>query len=104
MYLQNEKVYRSLMVQFVRGSLAPGEFTKRFMEQWRMDRDAQWDQLKAGKATVPAELELGEILDQVFTACDCYTPTPSNPWDISAAEFKTEVAELYFRRWGDDGA
>lgn len=104
MYLQNQQIYRSLMAQFVRGSLTADEFMELFMEQWGLDRDAQWEQLKSGKATLPAELELSEILDQVFTACDCYTPTPNNTFDISAAEFKTEVAELYFRRWLDDGA
>jgi hypothetical protein len=101
MYLQNQQIYRSLMAQFIRGSSSADEFMERFMEQWRLDRDAQWEQLNTGMVTVPAELEFGEILDQLFTACDCYTPTPNNSFEISAAEFKTEVAELYFRRWQD---
>ena len=92
------------MGQFVQDSLTADEFMKQFMDRWSRDRDAQWEQVNAGRVTSLAERELSEVLDQVFTACDCYTPTPANLFDISAEEFKREVLELYCGRWHDGDA
>jgi len=99
-YLRNEQIYRDLMARFSCGLLHADEFMKLFMEQWNSDRDEQWTKIHSGESIARDEQVLSAILDQVFTACDCYTSAPSAPTDISAEQFQAEVAELFSSSWG----
>ncbi|GJJ00092.1 hypothetical protein RugamoR64_06300 [Duganella rhizosphaerae] len=103
-YLRHQKIYQDAMAQFVQDALSADEFIIRFMQQWRLDRDALWEHINAGKARVVDDRVFCEIMDQVFTACDCYSPEPSSPPDISAAQLKSEVRESYQRWWTEPGA
>lgn len=92
------------MAQVVQDMLSADEFIVRFMAQWRLDRDALWEHINAGKARVAKEREFCEIMNQIFTACDCYSPEPSSPPDISAAQLKDEVREKYQSWWTESDA
>jgi len=98
-YHSNELLYRDLMQKFIQRLLSVAEFEQRFFEQWRADRDEQWKLDKRGTVLSPDELELGQVLDQTFTALDCYTPNPTNTFDISETQLRSEITELFHARW-----
>jgi hypothetical protein len=35
------------------------------------------------------------MLDQIFTACDCYDPSPSPAWEIDEKQLMSEIKELF---------
>lgn len=98
-YLSNEHLYRNLMQNFTYRSLGVAEFEQRFFDQWRADRDAQWKAIKSGNGVNADERELCEVLDQAFTALDCYTPNPTHALHISEAQLRSEITHLFDARW-----
>jgi hypothetical protein len=89
------------MLAFIQGSLCVAEFERKFIDQWRSDRDAEWVSIKSGAVFNAADCELGRILDQAFTAVDCYTGNPQNAIDISEEQLRSEIKELFNARWID---
>jgi hypothetical protein len=87
------------MASFIRNSMNADEFMRLYMAQWRLDCDSQWEEVRAGRVTKREELELGKVLDQAFTACDCYSPVPAASLDKSAMQLQSEIAELFCLRW-----
>lgn len=87
------------MLKFIQGLLSAAEFEQRFFEQWRMDRDATWELIKGGAVLNADEHDLGQVLDQAFTALDCYTPNPKNTFDISETQLRSEITQLFNARW-----
>jgi len=101
-YADNEPRYRQLIERFARQEIGPTEFCAAFMQQWKLDRDAQWALIDAGQADV-GDRELCEVLNQVFTACDVFDPVPTEEWEIDAEAFLREVRGLFEQRWGSGG-
>lgn len=99
-YLGNESKYKDLMGRFVQGVMSGDEFSAVYMEQWKVDRDEQWAAIDADQATTKAEAVLCNLLDEAFTACDCYAPYPEGKFQISADQLRLEIAALYEARWG----
>jgi hypothetical protein len=40
-------------------------------------------------------VHLEEMLDQIFTSCDCYRPVPSLAWEIGGEQLYSEVKTLF---------
>lgn len=98
-YLANEFLYRNLMLKFIQRLISAAEFEQRFFEKWRVDRDEQWELVNGGTGLSPDEQELGQVLDQTFTALDCYTPNQINIFDISEVQLRSEITELFNTQW-----
>jgi Bacterial self-protective colicin-like immunity len=101
-YIAHESLYRELMAQFIAGAIPAENFSSRYMAQWRSDRDAEWELINSGQLSkhVADQLELNDILDQAFIACDCYSPEPINEFSINEQQFRAEIAALYELWWG----
>jgi hypothetical protein len=100
-YLSNEYRYRDLMLSFIQGALCVAEFERKFIDQWRSDRDAEWVSIKSGAVLNAADYKLGQILDQAFTAVDCYTENLQNAIDISEEQLRSEIRALFNARCVD---
>lgn len=98
-YLKNEKTYRKLVREFVAQKIDAETFTKKFMTQWKNDRDHQWAEIENGEKPSEKESEFCEILDQIFTACDCYESEPEEKHEIDYGQLLSEVSQLTSKRW-----
>ena len=72
-YLKNEELYREIVRAF-------------------LGRDVDAGSLE--------ESGFCEVLDQIFTACDCYDPEPEEKHEINDAQLLSEVSQLAIKRWG----
>ena len=98
-YLNNEGIYSKLVREFIAREINADIFVKKFMSQWKVDRDHQWSEIENNKNLSKEEKELCEILDQIFTACDCYDPEPKEKHEIGKAQLLAEVSQLTSKRW-----
>jgi hypothetical protein len=99
-YLVNETKYQELMRGFIEKSVNVDTFIQGYFAQWRSDRDAQWDSIRAGNKVSGEESDLGKVLDQAFTACDCYKLEPQGTLEIGEEAFRMEITSLFETRWG----
>ena len=98
-YLLHESLYQSLIARFIQGDLDAETFVDSFFKQWRTDRDAQFASLEAGHVICPEEDNLCEIVDQIFTACDCFCSPPKSVGAIGAEQLQAEVRQHATARW-----
>jgi hypothetical protein len=98
-YLAHEQDYRRLIEGYLGGVLGPEAFVDAYFRQWRIDRDAQWIAVKAGHVLTPEERVLCGMLDQIFTACDCFCSPPDGTGAIRAEQLLAEVRQLALCRW-----
>jgi hypothetical protein len=122
-YAEKEERYINLIQQFLKFEINSETFCDTFFKLRREDRkiyDAKiesWSErydlqlieaLKQEKITKEefsqkwAELwgykdyvYFEEMLDQIFTSCDCYTPVPSLAWEISGEQLLSEIRKLH---------
>jgi hypothetical protein len=121
-YAANELLYLNLIRELLCAKLDGETFCGAFMRQWKADRDEQiaksesWPErydlqlieaYQRGALTAEefhrkwAELwgyteydSLCEMLDRVFTVCDCFAPAPEGPCEVSEDQLKQEVSEI----------
>jgi hypothetical protein len=98
-YLANEQQYRQLISNYLHSEIDPEHFVDRFFEQWKADRDVQWEAVHAGQSVTAQEQSLCEVLDNIFAACDCFSSNPEVVGAITAGELHSEVRELAASRW-----
>lgn len=92
---KRERIYLQVVQSFLQGQLPVDDFVRDFMHQWREDRDAEWKLLDV-KSTSTAETdEFSAAVDQAFTACDCFSNAPSNEFEISEAQLRLELGNLF---------
>ena len=124
-YNKNERLYLSIIQQFLSAELDGEAFCRAFMGQWKADRDEQdalmesWPErydlhlIEAWERGALTDQEfhhkwtelwgytkyepLLEMLNRVFTACDCFYPIPEGQFEIDEDQLKREVAELVRR-------
>lgn len=101
-YIKNEEIYREIIRGFLSKKTNSNTFVNEFMEQWKHDRDKQWEDIEKGEEPNEAENELNnKLLDQIFSACDCYDPNPENEYEINDEQLFNEVKILATNYWGD---
>ena len=96
-YLIHKDAYAELISEFMSHRINVDRFIEQYIKQWCIDRDEQWIQVKSGITTSPKETALCEILDQIFTACDCYNPKPKIKVEINESQLRSEIGE-HFKR------
>jgi hypothetical protein len=122
-YSEKEEQYMNLVQLFLKAEITPETFRDKFfnlrredgkandakMESWPERYDLRLiEQMQHGKITKEefsqkwAELwgykdyvHFEEMLDQIFTSCDCYAPAPSLAWDIDGEQLSDEIKRLY---------
>jgi hypothetical protein len=123
-HTEKEKQYLELIQQFLQSEVESKTSCHNFFKLRRKDRElddarqASWPerydlqliaQLKREELTKEefsrkwAELWgyqdyvcLYEMLDRVFTVCDCYSPSPSQIWEIDEKQLMSEIKELFY--------
>jgi len=85
-YLERESICRRLVIAFVNGFLDANAFVRKYMDQWRADRDAEWARARSVESMSSEERYSCGLLDRAFTANDCYEPTPVKDFEISAKQ------------------
>lgn len=78
-----EENYQRIMFRFLRHQSTVNEFVEEFMTRWKLDRDAPVQDEK-----------FRDMIDRLFTSCDCYRPSPLEAWEISEEELRAEVKKL----------
>ena len=99
-YLKNEELYREFVRAYLAQDMDAESFVKKFINQWKADRDDQWAEINSGKKYSEEESGFCEALDQIFTACDCYDPEPEERHEINNTQLMSEVSQLTIKRWG----
>jgi hypothetical protein len=122
-HIEREQQYLELIQQFLRSEIESKTFCDNFFRSRRKDREsddarsASWperydlqliNQLQREELTKEefsqkwTELwgyedyvDFYEMLDRVFTACDCYSPSPSEIWEIDEKQLMSEIKELF---------
>ena len=103
-YDTHESIYRELIESFLAHSITPADFVHQYIDQWGSDRDAQWLLIESEGDAAETEESLGAVLDQAFTACDCYDPEPEGEIEIGEDQLRAEISDLYRARWGQGHA
>ena len=98
-YLLHESLYQGLIARFIQSDLDAESFVDSFFEQWRADRDAQFASLESGQVICPEEENLCEVIDQIFTACDCFCSPPNSVGAIDAEQLRAEVRQHATAGW-----
>ena len=89
--------YRRLIFQFVNEEISADQFEKDYMSLWRECRDKNWREFK--DKVVISEDGAADIVDQLFTALDCYCGNPDlrDEDDIDEAEL-LEIAKSSLKK------
>lgn len=66
--------YRRLISQFVNGEISADQFEKDYMSIWREFRDKSWREFE--DKGIISEDAATDIVDELFTALDCYCGNP----------------------------
>jgi len=98
-HLENEPLYQASVLDVFQNRIACDEFVNRFLAQWKSDRDEQWNRVNTGHSIAVDESSLCEILDQMLTTCDVYSPIPEGVHAIDASQLRAEIFGLAKRRW-----
>lgn len=77
-------MYKNIINDYLTGQNDVAQFVRRFMDQWRTDRDA-------GTRKDPI---FQRLLDRIFTSCDCYSDQPESEFEIDGQTLKQEVSLL----------
>ena len=95
----NEDDYKPILAAYLGNGLTVDEYITAFMEQWKRDRDAAWG--KPLPEESPRQEQFHEMMNRLFTSCDCYDehPDPESAWEISEEELRQEVQLFYQRMW-----
>ena len=121
-YIANEGLYLNCLRQFLNSKLNSENFCEEFMRLWKIDRDEEWancekwdkrydlqlihaynqgkltsEELKSKSAELWGYTEntlLVEMLGKIFTACDCFSPSPEFEFEINEYQLKKEVSEM----------
>ncbi|MBK7434193.1 MAG: hypothetical protein IPI66_10040 [Chitinophagaceae bacterium] len=80
-----ESNYKDIIDGFLSKRLSVDKFIDVFMIQWKADRDNK----------IEYDVKFQEIIDQVFTASDCYSEKPENTFEISETQLRKEITFLY---------
>ena len=100
-YIDNENVYRELIRDFLSQQIDAIIFVEKFIAQWKHDRDKQFEEINKGIEPSETEEELSDkLLDQIFTACDCYNPKPEEKYELNDEQLFIEVKKLASNYWG----
>ena len=129
-YAANEAFYLKLIQQLLSAELNGEAFCHEFMRQWRIDRDEEYKKRDAWPERYDLQLiaahqrgeltdeeyhrqwvelwgyteyqTLCEMLDRIFTACDCFHTVPEGQFEIDEGQLKKAVADNLNRYEGKD--
>jgi len=74
-------------------------FITDFMYQWKVDRDKAWGHPLQEEQ--PVEARFHDMMNRLFTSCDCYAEQPEASYEISEHTLRSEVTLFYNILWGE---
>jgi hypothetical protein len=93
----NEEDYKPILAAYLGCHLTVDEYITAFMKQWKRDRDEAWSKPLPEESSRQARFH--ELMNRLFTSCDCYNEHPEAPHEISEYELRQEVQLFYRRIW-----
>jgi hypothetical protein len=84
----SESAYRLIIEDYLNHQLTVNEFIDSFMKQWKQDRENE-----------SFDPRFRQLIDRLFTSCDCYDEEPEEEFEISETELKNEVRLLRSIWW-----
>ena len=85
----SEDNYKHFIDEFLTRNVNVDGFIDMYMAQWKSDRDK----------VVSYDPKFQDLLDRIFTSCDCYYEKPQNPHEISEEELRQEIGLLRTIGW-----
>ena len=98
---EHEGLYLQVVQRFLHGHLSVDDFVLAFMDQWRDDRDAERALLDGQSTSAVQSDEFTTAVDQAFTACDCFSHEARNEFEISEAQLRHELQQLFGKVLGE---
>jgi hypothetical protein len=93
----NEEDYKPVLAAYLGRRLTVDEYITAFLKQWKCDRDEAWGKPLPEESPKPARFH--ELMNRLFTSCDCYDEHPEATHEISEDELRQEVQLFYQRMW-----